>query len=547
MTKTERYLDNFGIIAEVPGGVDEFRNLIIRLAISGQLVRKEAHSGERDGTVSSQAGGSEERAASRTLPERRYSVPLNWQWVSIADEFGHQLGRMLNSRTMTGVPRRYLRSVNIKKDGSIDLSDLKEIQIPEKDLDRYSVEIGDLFVIEGGDVGRNAIWALELDEPLAFQNQLHRLRSKGEYLARFLQLVLEDARLSGLILELSAGVTIKHLSASTLRSFIIPKPPLPEQQRIVTKVDELMLLCDEMEKTTTVCAAIGDHARRSSLDALLQAETPSEIEDSWTRLHENWERLMRSTDAIDDLRLILMELAVTGRLGRIEERFSKAVETGEAGANVSRFPGIDPAKTWKPQGFFNVPPSGWTELPLAELGVWGSGSTPSKTNSDFYGGDIPWLVIGDLSGGVVTRASTSITEKALQETAVKVVPVGAVLVAMYGASIGKTGIAGIECTTNQAIAHCVPKEGLISTEYLHLLVRAMKRSLIRQGKGAAQPNISQLILKHAVVHIPTPPEQERILRKLDNLFRLCSHVEVKFTEQRILAQAFAKTMNVSDI
>ena len=90
-------------------------------------------------------------------------------------------------------------------------------------------------------------------------------------------------------------------------------------------------------------------------------------------------------------------------------------------------------------------PKGWRRKTLSEVASWGSGGTPAAGNKQFYGGDIPWAVIGDLSDGLVTKTAKSITQLGLDCSSAKRVPEGAVLVAMYG-SIGKLGIAGIPLT-----------------------------------------------------------------------------------------------------
>lgn len=102
-------------------------------------------------------------------------------------------------------------------------------------------------------------------------------------------------------------------------------------------------------------------------------------------------------------------------------------------------------KTW------NIPKQ-WAWLTLNDIAEWGSGGTPKSSQSEYYGGDIPWLIVADFNDGVVTQSAKTITtELGLKNSSVKLVDKGSILIAMYG-SIGKLGIAGIDCTTNQAIA-----------------------------------------------------------------------------------------------
>ena len=93
-------------------------------------------------------------------------------------------------------------------------------------------------------------------------------------------------------------------------------------------------------------------------------------------------------------------------------------------------------------------PRGWEWRRLADIGIWQSGATPSRGVSAYYGGTIPWLKTGDLNDGFITVIPENITEKALAVTSVKLNPAGSVLIAMYGATIGKVGILTFPATTN---------------------------------------------------------------------------------------------------
>lgn len=143
---------------------------------------------------------------------------------------------------------------------------------------------------------------------------------------------------------------------------------------------------------------------------------------------------------------------------------------------------------------------GWRRATLAEVAKWGSGGTPTAGNGQFYGGDIPWAVIGDLNDGVVSSTARTITRAGLDASSAKWVPEGAVLVAMYG-SIGKLGIAGSPMTTNQAIAFAIPRDDL-DPKFLFYYLMSQRRELDAMGKGATQRNISQSILKPWPITLP---------------------------------------------
>lgn len=159
-------------------------------------------------------------------------------------------------------------------------------------------------------------------------------------------------------------------------------------------------------------------------------------------------------------------------------------------------------------------PAGWEWTTLYQVASWGSGGTPRRTDPRFYGGPIPWAVIGDLNDGVVTRTAASITAEGLAKSSAKLVQPGAVLLAMYG-SIGKLGIASSPMATNQAIAFAHPHSGVIVGRYLFHYLMTQRQALASAGKGATQRNISQTVLRDWPVPLPPVAEQERIVAAIE--------------------------------
>lgn len=161
-------------------------------------------------------------------------------------------------------------------------------------------------------------------------------------------------------------------------------------------------------------------------------------------------------------------------------------------------------------------PEEWRWCRLGEIGSWGSGATPAKGNPEYYtNGDIPWLRTGELNNGYVYDSEIKVTKAALDNCSLRMCKKGDVLIAMYGATIGKVAIAGIELTTNQACCACTPV--LVFNEYLMWYLMASKQAFIELGEGGAQPNISRE--KIVAFPFPLPPlsEQKRIVAKIEEL------------------------------
>lgn len=165
-------------------------------------------------------------------------------------------------------------------------------------------------------------------------------------------------------------------------------------------------------------------------------------------------------------------------------------------------------------------PQGWQWVRLGEIGDWGSGSTPNRSRFDYYNnGTIPWLKTGDLNDGYIDKIPEKITQKAVEETSVKIKPIGSLLIAMYGATIGKLGILNIPATTNQACCACQVFNG-IYTKYLFYYLYAERDNLRKRGEGGAQPNISREKIIAYLFALPPLEEQKRIVEKLEEILPL---------------------------
>ena len=163
-------------------------------------------------------------------------------------------------------------------------------------------------------------------------------------------------------------------------------------------------------------------------------------------------------------------------------------------------------------------PKGWALTTLDNLAEWGSGGTPSRKNSGYFGGNIPWIKTGELGPMFIHDAEEFITEKGLSESSAKVFPKGSVGIAMYGATIGKVSIWGIDAATNQACAVARPFFDITSSKFIYYFLASVKRDLVRAGKGGAQPNISQGLIRDWPLALPPLPEQHRIVAKIEALF-----------------------------
>ena len=256
------------------------------------------------------------------------------------------------------------------------------------------------------------------------------------------------------------------------------------------------------------------------------------------------------------LRQKILDLAIHGKLvpqdpndepasvllERIKAEKERLIKEGKIKRSKKR------TKTSDTPHYENVPfeaPESWVWTTLGEVGTWQSGGTPSRSNKTYYGGNIPWLKTGDLNDGLISDIPESITEEAVANSSAKINPTGSVLIAMYGATIGKLGILTFPATTNQACCACIEFNAIIQL-YLFYFLLSQRNEFIAKGGGGAQPNISKEIIVNTFIPLPPLSEQQRIVMEIEKWFALIDQIEQsKVNLQTIIKQAKSKILDLA--
>lgn len=188
----------------------------------------------------------------------------------------------------------------------------------------------------------------------------------------------------------------------------------------------------------------------------------------------------------------------------------------------------------------------WLEIELGSVLKTTSGGTPSRSKPNFYSGNIPWVKSGELNENTILETEEYISEEAVKNSSAKVFPKGTLLIALYGATIGKLAFLGIEAATNQAVCGIFENKA-IQPRFLYYYLFHNRRKLIEQGTGGAQPNISQTILKKLPIKIAPLPEQRAIVARIEELFSELDHsianlkaakTKLEVYRQAVLKKAF---------
>jgi type I restriction enzyme S subunit len=187
-------------------------------------------------------------------------------------------------------------------------------------------------------------------------------------------------------------------------------------------------------------------------------------------------------------------------------------------------------------------PRGWAVCALKDVATWSSGGTPARATVRFFGKGIPWVKSGDLKDGPILTTEEQITEAGLEHSAAKLLPVGTVCMALYGATIGKLGIMTFPAATNQACANAIPTTDLVRERYLFFYLLSQRESFINLGQGGAQPNISQTIVREYPIRVAPSAEQRRIVAKLEKLLGKVEACQKRLAKIPIILKRFRQSV-----
>ncbi len=211
--------------------------------------------------------------------------------------------------------------------------------------------------------------------------------------------------------------------------------------------------------------------------------------------------------------------------------------------------GLDPNVKMKDSGveWIGEIPEGWEVIKTSYVFPHiGSGTTPKSSQEDYYSEDgFPFLQTGDLNDSIVINTAKKITEKALRETNLKIYPQGSLVIAMYGATIGKLGMLGIATAVNQAC--CVlPESKKMNIKYAFYVFSAAKKNLLLQSKGGGQPNISQDTIKNEKIVVPPIKEQMEIVKRIEDI---CLPIEnaIELSEKQISLLQERKQIIINEV
>ncbi len=288
----------------------ELKNSILQLAIQGKLVEQRPEEGtaeelfariqeEKQRLIKAGKIKKEKPLPEITEDEKPFEIPESWMWVRLGEIFQHNTGKALNSTNRSGVSLKYITTSNLYWN-RFELSNLKEMFFTDTELEKCTVQKGDLLVCEGGDIGRAAIW--QSDDNIRIQNHIHRLRAYSTVCTEFFYYLFYLYKHAGWIG--GKGIGIQGLSSKAIHILVFPLPPFAEQKRIVAKIEELLPYIDRYEQAWSKLEQFNSRFPEDMKKSLLQyaiqgklvEQRPEEgtAEELFAQIQEEKQRLIKA-------------------------------------------------------------------------------------------------------------------------------------------------------------------------------------------------------------------------------------------------------------
>jgi type I restriction enzyme, S subunit len=315
---------NLNLLATAPGGVARLRELILTLAVQGKLVPQDAKDepasallkkirAEKDRLI---AEGSIKRVkplAEIADEEMPFGLPVGWEWgrlddVSIAIvDCPHSTAKFVANGLLC-------IDTNSFKNGKLVPHKLRYVANATftDRIARLQPQPGDLVFAREGSVGESVIIPDGVNACLGQRVMLFRFSKRVSN--EFVRMTISSKAFVDKLLALHKGIGAKHVNVGDMRLTLVPLPPLAEQSRIVTRVEELMRLCDALEGKGHLEAT--QHAQLVStlLATLTDSATPAQLTENWQRIATHFDLLLDRPEAVDALEQTILQLAVRGLL-----------------------------------------------------------------------------------------------------------------------------------------------------------------------------------------------------------------------------------------
>lgn len=530
-----------------PYGIQKLRELILELAVRGKLVSQDPND-EPASVLLEKISKEEARLVKEGLikkpkkfpeiqdDEKSIELPDSWAWIRVR-RIGHDWGQKKPDKDFSYID---VSAIDNHSGKVIAPSVLLPAEAPSRA--RKIVKKGTVIYSTVRPYLKNIAVVEEVFDPEPIASTAFAIIHPyagipGDYLVAFFR----SPVFVRYVESVQTGIAYPAINDKQFYGSVFPLPPLAEQHRIVTKVDELMALCDQLEQQQTNSLEAHQTLVEALLRTLVDADSAESAQQAWNRIAEHFDTLFTTEESIDQLKQTIFQLAVMGKLvpqdlndepanvllEKIAEEKIRLVETGriKKPKKLIDFQGLDELK--------GIIPNRWVYARLADAADIVRGGSPRPAGDPrFYGGDIPFLKVADVSrasGKLVEGYNATIKEAGLNKT--RYIDKRTVLLTNSGATLGIPAICDFPATFNDGIAAFVELSEFVFDEYLHLYLKALSKWFIEiASRGQGQPNLNTDIIKATWFALPPLNEQHRIVAKVDELLAICNALKSRIQD-----------------
>ena len=417
-----------------------------------------------------------------------YELPEGWKWCRLGDvcrTFSD--GDWIESKDQSTEGIRLIQTGNIGK-GTFRDKDDKCRYISENTFERLNcteIFAGDILISRLPEpVGRACIIPQLKDRMItAVDCAIVRL-FEGAVEKKWFCFYTQSHVYDGLVKTSCTGTTRLRISRKNLGEIPFPLPPtLAEQQRIVKRIESMFAKLDEAkEKAQNVVD--GFETRKA---AILHKAFTGELTAKWRK--ENGIEKNKELDFIYNFAQTLSKKDMTNITDFQKQAYDYVLSDGAV----------------------------WKKCCIGAIGVITNGSTPSRKEASFWNGNIPWVSSGEVANNTIESTNEMISEEGFNNSSVKKLPIGTVLIAMIGEgkTRGQTSVLNIEATTNQNIAAIIINHGHVESKFLWYWLQKEYKNNRTAGNGSGPQALNCQKVRELPFILPTLPEQVEIIRILD--------------------------------
>lgn len=565
----DTFLEQFGHLAEAPEGIKKLRELILDLAVRGKLVEQDPNDEPVDKLLnridSKRAKLIELKKVKRlklaevdeaSVP---FDLPHGWVWKRLGLCFLKITDGTHHSPTNTSKGEfKYVTAKNIKTYG-IELSNITYVskEIHDSIYERCDPEYGDLLYIKDG-ATTGIVTLNDLREPFSMLSSVALLKRSEEINNQYALYALRSPFFYSQMRSDMSGVAITRVTLAKLNNSLFPIPPLKEQERIASRVTQLMALCDELEAQQQQRQTVHAQLTTASLHQLTTAETPRQLTKAWQRIDTQFDQLFTTRESIEKLRQTILQLAVQGKLvpqNPEDEPAEKLLERIEVlrrelllQKKVRKLNPIKPMDDIEP---FSIPEN-WKWCRFGEILVDLRYGTSKKCSLKKSG--IPVLRIPNIVRGKIDDANLKYTALSEEERENLKLRTGDLLLIRSNGSesiVGRTAVVGKDDERYAFAGYLVRLRSdpqninatFLSQVFDSGLVRHQIEFPIRTTSGVKNINSTEIV--NLLFPLPPLEEQERIVSKVSQLMTLCEKIERDLESQKTNSANLSSALSVA--